>query len=449
MSVYHFFKKIACLLTVGYLASLLVTAIPWSQAAESTLILRVLAINPSKDKDQEVPLKTYLPSEAKPENVMNRDDFEIGFDPAKSLFYVGKKVTLKPGESYTMEVHLEDIWQVKTEDLDALQNRADVAIKMLEKTSSYDLGKLLYDSVVASLKTIQSRQNTEEPQSPQEHIAAYRLNLKLLDKIQKDLDSLEQFKARSRAQGSAMSGGGNLFGPDSSGGKENPFAVGPWKLIVAIVGFLALLSLGSFVIWQKQLRDMTRVKEINVTPSEERMVLKKSLISKATKDDLTGLFNIGHFKLLLRTELRSAKLRQDKEVSIIMADVDFFKKINDTFGHAAGDEVLRGVAKVFQDKSTNSIVACRYGGEEFVMMLSGHGIEAAEEIAEKIRATVQEKQFLLGESKTAHPVTVSLGVATYNRSESGEELVKRADKALYQAKQTGRNKVLAHKPKLA
>ena len=168
---------------------------------------------------------------------------------------------------------------------------------------------------------------------------------------------------------------------------------------------------------------------------------KRRLMRLATKDSMTGLFNIGHFKLLLAAELRSIKLRRNKDLSVIMVDVDFFKKINDTFGHAAGDEVLRAVAEVLRLSSRSLDVACRYGGEEFILMLPGAALENAVKVGEKLRKAVQDLKFELGEKRTPHPVTASFGVAAYNGSEPAEEFIKRADKALYQAKETGRNRV--------
>jgi diguanylate cyclase (GGDEF)-like protein len=168
---------------------------------------------------------------------------------------------------------------------------------------------------------------------------------------------------------------------------------------------------------------------------------KRRLLKLATKDSMTGLFNIGHFKLLLAAELNSIRLRRNKDLSIIMADVDFFKKINDTYGHASGDEVLRALAEILREGSRSLDVACRYGGEEFILMLPGASIENAEKVAEKIRRAVEERKFLLGDQKKEHPVTASFGVATYRPGEPPDDFIKRADKALYEAKESGRNRV--------
>jgi diguanylate cyclase (GGDEF)-like protein len=200
------------------------------------------------------------------------------------------------------------------------------------------------------------------------------------------------------------------------------------NIIVAMVAPIFLIF-ASYLI-------MTAYHQIVVT------IEKRRLLSLATKDSMTGLFNIGHFKLLLGAEIKSVKLRRNKMLSIIMVDADHFKMVNDTFGHQSGDEVLRFIAETLKVTSRSLDVPCRYGGEEFILMLPGADTENAKKVAEKIRTTLQAKKFYLGEKKTLHPVTLSLGVSTYNGSELGEEFIKRADKALYEAKETGRNKVV-------
>ncbi len=171
-------------------------------------------------------------------------------------------------------------------------------------------------------------------------------------------------------------------------------------------------------------------------------VEKRRLTNLATRDNMTGLYNINHFKLLLNAEITSVKLRRNKDLSAIMFDLDFFKKINDNFGHAAGDEVLFTVANILRTVSRSLDVACRYGGEEFILMLPGTNRDNAVIIADKIRKSIERYEFYLGENKTYHKVTASFGVAEYHDGhETGERFLIRADKGLYQAKNSGRNRV--------
>ena len=155
----------------------------------------------------------------------------------------------------------------------------------------------------------------------------------------------------------------------------------------------------------------------------------------STQDGLTGVANRRHFDDTLSLEWRRAA-RSGMPVSLLMLDIDFFKRFNDAHGHQAGDEVLRRVAQVLSDTVHRAAdVVARYGGEEFVVLLPETAEEHAREIAESLRAHIEK----LG------TVTASLGVATQvptRDASNAEELVKRADEALYEAKRLGRNRVV-------
>ena len=134
-------------------------------------------------------------------------------------------------------------------------------------------------------------------------------------------------------------------------------------------------------------------------------------------------------------------------LSILMIDIDFFKNINDTYGHAAGDIVLEDVAKMIKSCTRNADTAARYGGEEFVVMLNNTSASAAMAVAERIRKSVEEKSIMYDGKKIN--VTISIGVSSYNFDlESAKSIVERADKALYESKQNGRNRVTLSKNNL-
>ena len=122
-----------------------------------------------------------------------------------------------------------------------------------------------------------------------------------------------------------------------------------------------------------------------------------------------------------------------------MADIDNFKQANDTFGHQAGDSILREMAQVIQSRCRQVDVVARYGGEEFIVMLSGAKAKDAADVAEKIRAAVEARKFRFGDS--SYNTTISLGVAEYSEDRTKEDLIARADRALYNAKRSGRNRV--------
>jgi diguanylate cyclase (GGDEF)-like protein len=169
---------------------------------------------------------------------------------------------------------------------------------------------------------------------------------------------------------------------------------------------------------------------------------RKNLSLLAYYDELTGLFNRRFFDLNMEREIKTAQ-RQKCQVSLIMIDIDNFKKFNDTYGHQKGDEVLEGVSGIIRAQIRETDFACRYGGEELVVILPETTIADAQKVAEKIRRSVAE----LSPIQFNVQVTISLGVARSSSILNTPELLfKAADKAVYQAKEGGRNRVIvAHK----
>lgn len=163
------------------------------------------------------------------------------------------------------------------------------------------------------------------------------------------------------------------------------------------------------------------------------------LFKQATRDGLTNLYNIRHFNLLLDAEFRNVSIDKTKKLVIIMGDVDNFKHVNDTYGHQAGDIILKEFAKVMQSKCRQTDIVARYGGEEFIIMLSGAGHEKAMEIAERIRADIQDQKFKV--KNITYSTTISIGVVEFSGEKTKEELIGKADKALYRAKFEGKNRV--------
>ena len=160
----------------------------------------------------------------------------------------------------------------------------------------------------------------------------------------------------------------------------------------------------------------------------------------ATVDGLTDLYNHRYFQETLKQQMEMSK-RYGTNVSLIIIDIDFFKKFNDTFGHQAGDAVLRQVAQVLKKNVRTSDVVCRYGGEEMSIILPNTNNEEARINAERICKAVAEKPFKLNATDESH-VTVSLGVATFPQDgENSKALIETADKGLYRAKENGRNQV--------
>lgn len=167
-------------------------------------------------------------------------------------------------------------------------------------------------------------------------------------------------------------------------------------------------------------------------------LLYREAVQSAFMDALTGVKNRAAFESNFKREIEISR-RKSSELSLIVLDIDFFKRVNDRFGHTVGDLVLKNVAQTVEATIRCSDALYRYGGEEFVVVLNGTDKPGAQLLAERIRRNVEA---LLFTSPEGLSVTLSLGVATLGKEESAQNLLKRADAALYQAKEAGRNQVV-------
>ncbi len=169
---------------------------------------------------------------------------------------------------------------------------------------------------------------------------------------------------------------------------------------------------------------------------------QKELQHLSLFDELTGLANRRNYDQTLETQFKLAQ-RNKSPLSLIICDIDFFKLYNDEYGHQQGDKCLADVAQMIGSMANRPTdLACRYGGEEFTVILPDTNLEGALKIAEKIRLAVYESGIEHKASRVADVITLSLGVSTYfGQLKSSEQLTNLADKALYQAKQKGRNTV--------
>ena len=166
-------------------------------------------------------------------------------------------------------------------------------------------------------------------------------------------------------------------------------------------------------------------------------------LEMAVTDPLTGLYNRRYMSVHVGTMVDTAADR-GKTISMLAVDVDHFKSVNDSFGHDGGDEVLKELARRIKANIRNIDLACRTGGEEFVIALPETDVEVAYKVAERLRRAVGGKPFTIGPDAGSLTVTVSIGVAELeNAAESLDDIVKRADEALYRAKREGRNRVIA------
>ena len=183
------------------------------------------------------------------------------------------------------------------------------------------------------------------------------------------------------------------------------------------------------------LEQLTRQSAITIS----RANAYSKVLQYATLDALTNLNNRRQFETRLKQEIAITK-RQNNPLCAMMIDIDFFKKVNDTYGHACGDEVLRTVASVIKAQLRESDIPARYGGEEFAVLLPYTHIDEAKIVGERLRKAVEETTVSLDNLNIN--VTISMGLAEFRQDESGEELFAQADKALYKAKESGRNRVV-------
>ena len=186
------------------------------------------------------------------------------------------------------------------------------------------------------------------------------------------------------------------------------------------------------------LEQFTRQSAITIN----RAKVYSKVLQYATLDALTNLNNRRQFEVRLKQEIATTK-RQNNPLCAMMIDIDFFKKVNDTYGHASGDAVLRTVALIIKEHLRESDIPSRYGGEEFAVLLPYTHISEAKIVGERLRKAVENTEIPI-DKKTIN-VTISMGLAEFDTKETGEELFERADKALYEAKESGRNRVCISK----
>ncbi len=183
-----------------------------------------------------------------------------------------------------------------------------------------------------------------------------------------------------------------------------------------------------------------RTKELGVineqlqSEIERRKGLEEHLRNLAITDTLTGIYNRRKFDETLADEVRRSE-RYGTPLSLVLLDIDFFKKINDARGHQAGDTALKMLASFIAEKIRSHDVFARYGGEEFVILAPGTGIEGCRKLAEKLRAGIEQYGFA-----EAGRITCSFGITESQHGDTAESFVRRADVALYRAKKNGRNR---------
>jgi len=242
----------------------------------------------------------------------------------------------------------------------------------------------------------------------------------------------------------AISTNGSVTEKDISGETESfrLFKESASRLSIPLISFgqtLGVLTLHSSQInafRESELQSLESVADICANSIQNAHYVER-VKQLAYLDGLTGIFNRRFFELRIMEEIERAR-RYETGMAVIMADIDQFKRLNDEFGHLLGDEVLRQVSSIFHQQLRKIDVVCRYGGEEFALLLTQTTAEQAMAVAEKLRRMVETWQFP-GVPRT---ITISAGVAAFPlHGKTRDDIVRAADSGLYAAKQSGRNRV--------
>ena len=206
--------------------------------------------------------------------------------------------------------------------------------------------------------------------------------------------------------------------------------------VVVMIAFSLILVFGP-VLYRIE---MAMIENSLIDKNEELTGALHRIRELAVKDELTGVYNRRHLMEVLDQQRAMVDRRDDYHFTVCFVDLDFFKRVNDTFGHSTGDYVLKCFAKIAQSILREVDCASRIGGEEFVLVLGGTTEQAAVVVTERIRAKLGSMQ--VSHIEPLFRITASMGITEYRRSEEIEQTLDRADRALYDAKRTGRNKVV-------
>jgi diguanylate cyclase (GGDEF)-like protein len=220
--------------------------------------------------------------------------------------------------------------------------------------------------------------------------------------------------------------------------------ISPLKSHKKVTGFIGVFSKSNYNFTSKELRLLT------IFSSEAAIIIDNAHLIDKTKelsitDELTSLYNFRYFQEKLQEEFLRAT-RYNHDLSLFMADIDHFKDFNDTYGHETGNIVLKNVAKILKDNSRPTDFVCRYGGEEFVIILPETSKENASIFAERIRKKTEETIFLNDKGENTRKITITIGISNHptDAPNSYKDLIEYADKALYRGKLSGRNKVVSY-----
>lgn len=215
----------------------------------------------------------------------------------------------------------------------------------------------------------------------------------------------------------------------------------PLRVEQRFLGIMRLDNNAAYVYSQDDLRFLDTICNVGALALENALLYQRTQ-ELAIRDSLTTLYTKGYFLQCLNEQIQRAMRESDKVLSLLMIDIDNFKDYNDRYGHIAGDIVLKGLGKLFLEffAKLSGAIPCRFGGEEFSVLIPGITKKKSQDLAQDLRLKVEKRKFILRRKETQ--VTISMGLA-YSSSEmkGTQDLLQKADSALYRAKQKGRNRV--------
>ncbi|MDD2752677.1 MAG: hypothetical protein PHN59_06055 [Candidatus Omnitrophica bacterium] len=198
---------------------------------EASIVLKLIAANPSKTQTQRVTIKSYLPKETKPEDILDKGDLEVTYDTQQGSYFVFGEYDLKPGETLEKDIELKDIWAIPTNEIESLRLEMIKLEKLLKATEFAERAEFLKSSIDGKLNQISDNQSNP-PANPERHISDYRENLKILESAKADMTLVRGLLSQAKTFPTVMI----------------------WRMILAIVIFLGILGISFYFIWSKQLK---------------------------------------------------------------------------------------------------------------------------------------------------------------------------------------------------
>ncbi len=240
------------------LSGIFLTSLP--AAASADVVLKMMVVNPSETEVKEYDIRSPLPQEVKPEHVLDTDGLKVDYDSQAGTFVLVGHLTLKPKESVTKQVVLQDVWVIPADRFSSLRGEIDDIMRKLQGTNYFDRADMLARAIDRKLTQAQESQDQAATAPPMQHINAYRDNFKALDAVETDMVSLRQLMVMA-ALNTAKPYKGVVPSTGDSGGKQSGenepgglSILATWRLIFVILALLGFVSLSFFMIWQRQLK---------------------------------------------------------------------------------------------------------------------------------------------------------------------------------------------------